>query len=544
MITFDYADDFENIFKGNDRFYIENNIDKDFKKDGGKVKSNPYFKNSKVMQSNYIDHLSGEYGLGICPLTDDGTVTFGCIDVDSYSDDLMNVIKAIYSIGLPVAPCRSKSGGLHIYLFVSKPIQAKSMIKTLKAISSFFGLDRTYTGKVEFFPKQQSLGSGANGSCITIPYYNSINTKSYLWNTLLEPSPVEDAVRYFKRIRTTISDVNNILNEAELSDAPCCIQTIIISSVLGKNSGRNNFLFTCAVYLRKKYGDLFRQYLDEFNSRLSEPVSDKEISAIEASVKSHEYNYKCNDIPCSVYCNKLECSKREFGVGSDKGHFSGLEYGSIVRVLSAEPYYQWNLKINGGSGDFKLITFKDETSLMDQKFFAKLCLRYLNFVPARMKDNDWFTVLNTILPKIQEVTVDRATDTTLKAELYDAFLSYITQKRAGAGSPVHVKMQFSYKQDNKYFFLKSGFQRYMDVQRIRYTGENIRELLLSFGAKSDTLVYTNISGKVQNIPCWSKEIDDDVIEREAFYDDVIEEDASVIKDNYKQGVDDDSDAMF
>ena len=56
-----------------------------------------------------------------------------------------------------------------------------------------------------------------------------------------------------------------------------------------------------------------------------------------------------------------------------------------------------------------------------------------------------------------------------------------------------------------------GFLEYLRTQKISFDYNMLRETLKMFGAKEDTLIYTNSNDEVKNFPCWSK-VDDDELE--------------------------------
>lgn len=532
MTDLSYLEDFLKVFQGNRDFYLEHLIDLEkTPTKGNKNNAQAYFQNNTLEDRAYIGHVTGLKGLGVCPVFDTDKASFGCIDIDNYSLSTKKLVQAIYDLELPLFPCRSKSGGLHIYLFLMRPVKAKILIGVLEEVVQVLGIDKTFgESKVEIFPKQEKLSKGAKGSCITIPYFNSDEPISYLWSPDLDITPVREAIKKMRKGRTTVTTVYSALEELPYDDAPCCVQTILLSSALGKDSGRNNFLFTCAVYLKKKYGDGFKKYLEEFNSKLSAPVEDTELEALFSSVAGNEYNYKCKDIPCNAYCNKVECANREFGVGKDKGYFSGIDYGTLTRMLAEEPYYIWKLK-HVESDEYKAITFKDEQALLDQKVFARMCVRHLNHAPFRVKDNEWFKILNTVLAtSLEEVTVSRETDTSDRAEVRGAFNKFLAQQQTPRNLPVQVKLGFVYKNCTKYFFTHRGFEQFLDLEKIRLSrDDNLRELLLLFGAESDNLEYTTSSGSHISLPCWSKERDKDVQEIEEYYSDVWEADEDLLQ---------------
>lgn len=551
MRVFSYAESFIELFKGHDGFYLENNISvqhvKSKSKSKIKIESKPYFKKLPVTEELYHGHLSGEKGLGICPINADSMCRFGCIDLDNYDRSLKSIVSVIYDNNLPLFPCKTKSGGLHLYIFLKKEVQAKSLIAELERLILVLGLRVTFGDQhIEMFPKQSKLSEGTYGNCITMPYYNAEDPISWLWSPSMEKVEAEEAIEKMARGRTTITQLSESIDAMELNDAPCCVQTIITTSALGQDSGRNNFLFTCAVYLKKKYGENFKEYLEEFNNRLSSPVTDTELAQIFKSVKSNEYNYKCKDIPCRSYCDKTRCAMREYGVGKDKGHFTGIDYGKLFRMKSEEPYYVWELK-HMEDTEYKAITFKDETSIMDQKYFAKLCIRFLNHVPFRMQDNDWYKVLNLVLKSVEDKDVPKSTDTSERAEIREAFVKYLTQKQAGMNMPVQVKMGFVFLQDGKYFFTHRGFEMFLETERVKIGNENLRELLINYGAVDDKLVYKNKAGSEVEVPCWSKIADDELKEIEDYYSDVFDADEDIIGmsgADVTESEDDDAENMF
>ena len=66
----------------------------------------------------YENHLEGkEPALGIVPIRDDATSSWGCIDVDEYPLDHKKILSKIREYNLPLIMCSSKSFGAHIFLF-------------------------------------------------------------------------------------------------------------------------------------------------------------------------------------------------------------------------------------------------------------------------------------------------------------------------------------------------------------------------------------------------------------------------------------------
>ena len=83
----------------------------------------------EINDQDYLDHLNGRQSIGIQPCDDKGMAQFGAIDIDdkqhSYSNfPYKKYLDIISEHKLPIVPVKSKSGGLHLYLFVKEKIRA------------------------------------------------------------------------------------------------------------------------------------------------------------------------------------------------------------------------------------------------------------------------------------------------------------------------------------------------------------------------------------------------------------------------------------
>ena len=122
-----------------------------------------------------------DWGIILPPINEKGEVSYGAIDVDFYNDPKLieRIIKQIYEEELPLAPCYSNSGGLHLYLFSKEPIQAKIIIKILQHYNKHLGIKAK-----EVFPKQEKLKwlekkkRFEYGNGIHLPYRSCIHEKT------------------------------------------------------------------------------------------------------------------------------------------------------------------------------------------------------------------------------------------------------------------------------------------------------------------------------------------------------------------------------
>lgn len=502
------------LFKGKTNTYVRNELPKEKPEPGQKIKTKITNNEGTVDKDLLLKHLEGKFGVGICPVNAEGKCFFGCIDIDFYQPKIKRVLHFIKEYQLPLLPFRSKSGGLHVYLMLTKAASAKTMRETLSQIVYYFSLDTLYgKTKVEIFPKQDK--AEGFGSSVTLPYFNAEHPYTYLLDLDGNPVLFKEALDYIQKHLTTIDAVKEALEHLPYNDAPPCIQRILISEdVGGEDTGRNNFLYSFAVYAKKKYGNGFEDYVKEINEQFECPLDDAVVEQTCTSVREHEYVYKCKDIPCNSFCDKPTCRRREFGLGKDKGHFTGIDYGQLYRYKTAEPYYIWKLKLQSQE-QWTDVIFKDEGYLLDQRNFQKACVRYLNNAPMQVSNNDWNAVLNSVLPNIVDVEVKQESDTSGLSMLHNAFIDYLSNKQARRDMPYQIKMGLCVRQalngTVKYYFTHRGFAEYLKNQKVNFDYNMLREMLLRFGAIEDVLSYTNSFGEEVRFPCWSK-ADDTVIE--------------------------------
>lgn len=515
MISNIDAQKFTQLFRGKSNTYVRNELPKEKPEAGEKIKTRITNNEGKVDKELLLEHLEGNFGVGVCPVNAEGKCYFGVLDIDYYKAKINRILNFIKEYQLPLIPFRSKSGGLHVYLMLSKAVSAKTMRDTLNTLSHTFSLDTIYgKGKVEVFPKQEK--AEGFGSSVTLPYFNAEDPYTYLLD--LEGNKVEfkDALEYIQKHLTSIESVKEALEKLPFNDAPPCIQRALISAeVGGEDTGRNNFLFSFAVYAKKKYGTGFEVYVKEINDSFDSPLEDSIVDQICNSVASNEYIYKCKDIPCNGFCDKVNCKKREYGLGRDKSHFTGVDYGQLYRYMTAEPYYIWKLRLQGQE-EWKDVIFKDEGYLLDQKNFAKMCVRFLNQAPMQVSANDWYAILNSVLPNIQDVEVKQESDTSGLSAVRNAFIMYLSNKQARHDTPYQVKAGLCYrKAENgtaKFYFTAQGFTNYLRNQKVPFDMVLMRETLMKFGAVEDVLSYQNAFNEEIHFPCWSKTEDRDIDE--------------------------------
>lgn len=92
---------------------------------------------------DFEQHFSGRMGIGAVPILDDDTCRWAAIDIDNHDqeDDIPigAIDEAIRANNLPLVPCRSKSGGVHAYLFLSEPVAASKIRDLMTRWSALLG---------------------------------------------------------------------------------------------------------------------------------------------------------------------------------------------------------------------------------------------------------------------------------------------------------------------------------------------------------------------------------------------------------------------
>ena len=124
-----YTDLFIEVFTGLKRNHGRADMKKLTVTNTGKKKPKYDWAHKEVTREDYELHLSGEQALGIQPCDDEGLCRFAAIDIDDKQHSYTNFpyhtyLDLIVKYNLPVVPVKSKSGGLHLYIFTKEPVKA------------------------------------------------------------------------------------------------------------------------------------------------------------------------------------------------------------------------------------------------------------------------------------------------------------------------------------------------------------------------------------------------------------------------------------
>lgn len=434
-------------------------------------------------------HLAGQQGLGVVPITDDATCLWGAIDVDikeypGFTTE--EAEKRITESELPLVVCRSKSGGGHLYLFLTEPAQAALVRRRLHEWAHVL----QYPG-VEIFPKQDALASDSDtGSWINMPYFDAENTARYAIFRGARLS-AEAFIEYATARRISPEKLESITQEEpeHLKGAPPCLQ--FLASHPERISGnRNNFLFSVAVYLKKRYPDedqdaLFKRILD-MNKRIlgRDALPIKELrGTINKSFMKKDYFYKCSDQPLVNVCDKTRCRDCEFGIGGTQE--LGVEITDL-EAFGTEPTI-YHMTVNG-----RRIRLEGSEYLMDQRRFALKCLDRLRFMPAQLKAAPWRELVNGLMQTVVEVETPE--DTSPDALMWYYVNVFCTGHNVARQEAALVDGG-AYGDDVNVYFTMPDLLHFLETMRFpraMQQGNMVANFLLAKGASVDERV---VSGK-------------------------------------------------
>ena len=429
----------------------------------------------------YKQHLTGEKSIGIQPCNESGLARFGVIDVDfkDYKNyDRKKFVEIIQNNNLPLIPVLSKSGGIHLYLFLNTFISAVIIRSFLSNLLPLFKLKHD----TEIFPKQTKLvkdsetGKINKGNFINLPYFKKQERKAI--NTDGTEFSYEEFIKVIEANLVKEEDIKKITNKIEaetmdgvddiFKDGPPCLAAL---SKVAKNDdfdGKDRFLYNYHVFVKAKYEDNWEQMVMDapvkFFSGANAHAWDKQ--KLKAKLKSWRESYKgytCTQSPINDFCKKGICVKRKFGVlHGSKGSYPVLT--NLIKVdLEPEAEYTFDVTLPDGV-DTRTVHCKTVEHVNDQRKRRNAISKYAGFPPPIIKGADDQQVLEDLY---RTLTVqDPPIGTTPKEKLHDQLHQKINGARAQndvsfKSGGVLIDGEFAYfKFVNFYNKLKSNGWKY------------------------------------------------------------------------------------
>ena len=457
------VEDFIKLFTGLSENFGKADMSKvEFDKEKNKIKPKYVWAKEPVTPFHYKQHLDGKISIGIQPCTREGKTSFGCIDIDpsNYKDfNIPILLSLIEKYKLPVIPCRSKSGGLHIYLFLKEEISAQQMRDALATLLLPLELKRT----TERYPKQIELIEDEegclSGSFINLPYQNEKTTTRYALdknNKALSLNEFIQAAQVFKLTKAdlealTTRCIDEILKggDPEFADGPCCLQRLSKSKL---TDGRDRFMYNYMVFAKKKYGqDKWPDKVNEANKYFQEPWPLQKINQKIKAWGKETAGHTCDDEIIGPKCIKHECLKRPFGVKAGGASAFPYIYGLEI-IMSSIPTLKFMVEKPDGK-PVQCEATNPEIVTTQRKLLDLIWLQ-AGFYGDPLKPPEYRKFLNEIR-KTKNITYP-AEGTDLKDQLYPHLYDFCINS-AQAESRSGIRGGLCWTEEGYHYFLFSSF---------------------------------------------------------------------------------------
>ena len=484
-----------NLFEGSDlaigKTIIEKNGDSRKKKD-----TRCWTEKRPVTKLDWEKHINGTIRLGIPPINSSSQAKWGAIDVDNYEIDPAEIAKIAGKTGYPLVVTRSKSGGSHIFLFLTEYCDAGDLIKALDHIASELGL-----GTCEIFPKQASIGHHDEqpdfGNWINMPFFRGDDTEQYSYTPSGTPiRRVCDFIAYVYSRHSSLLDVLARINpdESIFPDGPPCLNILFGRDKKGSTGtivgNRNVLLSNACVYAKRALQSRWEDRIRELNRNFSEPLGDREVDAIIKSYGSKDYKYQCSKEPLCSHCNSTRCKTKKYGIGSD-GILSNNR--SLTKVATIPPI--WYLDIQTAKGPDRRISLSTE-ELQSPRLFQLRCIEVLNHMYSTPKPEEWREIVNTLLNHVN--IIDVPPEDTPIGQLYEHIEDWIANNSSDDSADV-MSRGLVYTTINDNIFRIKELYHYLDTRGFKLLKQH--EIIAALKEANGKTIMKKINGKTSR--CWT-----------------------------------------
>jgi hypothetical protein len=385
-------------------------------------------------------HLRGERPLGPIPIDEDSMCQWGCVDVDEYQTNILGYIESAETMKLPLVPTRSKSSGLHMYLFLKEREPAADVVMALRDMAARLGLAGS-----EIFPKQTQLHTdrGDAGNWIIAPYFGGtfdgklreqVGVRKTGAELTLEQfleaaeaartTTVDIAATQTKHTTTIIDRRHAAVNGAQTAppaepfgDGPPCLQHLVVKGLL--DDGRKRALFHAAVYFKRARPNDWADKLEEYNRLYNKPpLPAEEINTVKRSMQKKDYEYTCSAEPMASHCDSTLCCTRRFGVGD-----AGNSYPIITGLskLETDPPI-WFVDCN----DTRIEASTKQ--LQNYALFHELALTK-NLFYLQMSQKNWLTAIKSAAKNLN--SIEAPVEVSLAGQFMEMLDEFLTNRARG-----------------------------------------------------------------------------------------------------------------
>lgn len=410
-------------------------------------------------------HLSGKKGIGLTPVTTDGTVWWCGLDIDVDTIDHKDLATRIKELGLPLYVFRSKSNAAHALMFLDGQGKQASVVRgKLKGYAQALGHD-----KCEIFPKQNMVLESETGSWLNMPYFGAL--QGDMQRCLIDADGKEYTIEEaFEHIQLFPADqpFPVPVMTAKFVMGPPCLQELVKDDPPAGT--RNNGLYNYGVFFKKSNPDSWQDMLKDLNRNLKDPAPESEMKELLRSLSKKSYQYKCEEDPISSLCNRDECLKRKFGIRGAEDNsvsYSPIQIESLQKYEMDEP--RWFLTVDGIMFDV------DTATLMNYNKLRLLFFERLPGGPPAMKNEIWLKEL--YLAKRNCLTIEGPPEASASGQVLQKLDRWLSRLSVDSKS---LERQTPYlDEDGKAYFSYPAFFEYLTSQRLTDLKSNAVASLLN-----------------------------------------------------------------
>lgn len=438
---------------------------------------------------DWTQHLEGKRPLGIMPILPDGTCWWASIDYDQYDTNLLDLVRRAQEKGVRCVPCRSKSGGLHLFFFFSVPQPAALVQSVLRDISAALGISGS-----EIFPKQTTLLAerGDLGSWMVMPYFGGTFDGKLQEQVGLKHTGAEMTAGEFllAAADAVIDDITTLAptsppvapskpgerrKREPFEDGPPCLQHLARGGV--ERGGQNNTLFMMGLYYRRKDPADWKELLEEANrSFFNPPLPSGDVAGVIRQLDRKEYEYTCSIEPMASHCDARACRRRRFGVGSsaDYPDISGLS------VIDAEPAI-WFVDV----GDERLEMSTEDLQRYDR--FCRVAMERLHRCFMPMKHETWTKIVAAAMESV--VVVALPPDLTVSARFHELLEEFLTNRQRGTRrEDIMAGKPWEDEESGRHYFRLRDFEKFLEREKaMKLTRGQMTSYIRKMGGESQSL---------------------------------------------------------
>lgn len=465
-----------------------------------------------VTTAIWESHLAGKIPLGIIPINEDNECVWGSIDVDDYTSDLLRLVDRIEREKFPLVPGRSKSGGLHLYLFLTRFAPASLVQAALKNMAAQLGLAGS-----EIFPKQAQVLTerGDLGNWIITPYYANTYGGKIREQVGIRKTGAELTVEQFLIVAEAAKIAPEALTQwadarpraspqpskaakgewhapsEPFGDGPVCLQIMARQGVGA--GGQSNALLMMGIYYKRVDPMGWKERLEQANRDFLQPpgTSDGLVSVIK-SLEKKDYNYTCKTEPMASHCNSSACRIRRYGVG-EEGDYPAI---SGMSKLNVEPPI-WFVDVN----DTRLEIATDD--LLNYPRFIKVCAERNNVVYNFMSQATWYKSLG---PVMQNCTnIDAPPEVGKAGQFKEHLEEFLTNRQKGRSKDDILNGRpWEAEEEKRHYFRLKDLQKFLERENVKdMTRGQITQRIKHLGGGDK---FLNIKGRGVNTWWLSVEI--------------------------------------